>query len=259
MKDRAPLTSAQVEKFWPDRGIFQGAARAYIRFCETNPPSWLYLEKLIWSKFLSSCTSLDTQKLIDIGAGAGKLTHLLSEHGVNTDQLFALEPNPILAVHLRKQGFLVVENTIQSSENPISNSSEFDLLTANMVINHLSDNQFTETSRINWDILKLGGMFAYTIPYPEGKARKYGLKIDSPWKVDEPAPWGGNVQYNHRSTTLNKEILESVGFSVSAKNYGFHSFNTTHMVSAIASHLNKTITDPCRTLIIAKKSLLQSR
>ncbi len=43
----------KVEKYWPDRGIFQGSARAYIRFCEQPQPTWDCLEKPLWQLFFS--------------------------------------------------------------------------------------------------------------------------------------------------------------------------------------------------------------
>ena len=189
-----------VRRCWPERGIFQGAATAYARFSQQPQRQWIYLEKPLWQYVLSFFPR--TTRMLDFGAGIGKLTWVaLSTHQIPR-RITCFEPNPILQNELQKS--LPPVRAVRRSNRTLSQSfwanDKFSLIGANMVINHLNEGQFDEFVTQSKRMLTNTGTLIFTIPHPVSEAHELNIPLD----VDEtrretPAPWGGFTEYFHRS------------------------------------------------------------
>lgn len=251
MKDRYDL----LHRAWPDRDLFQGAATAYIRFSESKPPSWEHLEEPMWRDFFE-LPGLNLQNLwiLDVESGAGKVVDLAIELGVNKEQIFSFEPNPIMADYLFNKGLQTIKDQASNLDNPIMQNEEFDLIAANMVLNHFPTDEFVGFIQNTYGILKKGGGLVYTVPHPGGKARKHGFDYDNNSTViEEEAPWGGFTQYNHRSVEFQAKTLEEYGYDVVLREIGYSDSCTTHQVAALELKLQKPLEGPKRIMIVGTK------
>ena len=251
MKDRHDFH----HRAWPDRGPFQDAATAYIRFSESKPVSWTHLEEPAW-RYLFELPDLNLQNLwiLDVGSGVGKVVDLAIELGANKEQIFSFEPNSIMADYLFKKGLQTIKDQASNLDNPIIQNEEFDLVTANMVLNHFPTNEFVGFIQTTYGILKKGGGLVYTVPHPGSKAHKHGFDYDNNSKViEEKAPWGGYTQYNHRSVEFQAKTLEECGYDIVLREIGYSDFCTTHQVATLESELRKSLEGPKRIMVIGTK------
>ncbi len=254
MKDRFEI----LQKAWPDRDPFQGAATAYIRHSENNPPTWEYLEKPLWEGFFKLCDStlLGNMLVLDVGSGVGKIPDLAINLGVKRNHVFALEPNPILASYLKNKNLLTIKDVAQNLNAPIMQLEQFDLVTANLVLNHFSTKEFTTFVATTSGVVIRGGAIAYTIPHPGSKAIKHDIRPQDNHSVfEEKVPWGGYAQYHHRSLEFQKKVLEAYGFEVAFREIGYldNENYTSHFLLTLEDILEKKQRHPKRMMIIGTK------
>lgn len=180
----------------------------------------------MWMVILSKYLDMPNVQGLDVGTGAGRFYELLLNYGAKKENILALEPNLILAnyLHTKKHIPCILGGTDDMGHNLLQNR-EFNLVTANMVINHLTTEQFGDFVTFCNGVLMKGGVLIYTIPYPERKAKKYGFDCsDNSVVINEPAPWGGKVRYHHRSEEFQVENLEHNGFEVKRIHFGYENF-----------------------------------
>ena len=232
----------KLRKLWPNRQIFQGSAWAYIRYCESRRLPWEGFEKPLWKAFLREL-NLKEASVLDIGSGTGRLVDLLIEERAKPENIFILEPNPILVNFLfeRKLGVGCIRDSSCNLDNPVAQHLEADLVTANMVVNHLPTTDFDKLVKDIAGVLKLDGIFAYMVPNPYWKEMRYSLdKSDNSSVVVEDAPWGGLVEYHHKSEAYQRKILENSGFKPL---FYFGGYDDTY----------HTLDGPKRMLVVAQK------
>ena len=232
----------KLRQLWPDRQIFQGSAGAYIRYCESWQLHWEGFEKPLWTDLFQNL-NLKEACVVDMGSGTGKLVDTLIENGAKPENIFALEPNPILIEYLfnRQLGIGCIRDSAYNLKNPIAQKLEADMITANMVMNHLTTPDFNElVSDIN-GVLKQDGLLVYTVPNPYRKQQKHSFEDNDNFGVAiENAPWGGLVEYHHRTEDYQKNVLNDAGFNQS---FTFGSYDETHHM-----HIG-----PMRMMVIAQK------
>lgn len=237
----------KIRELWPGRQIFQGAARSYIRYSEKEHTPWERFEKPLWKGIFQEL-GVKEAVVLDIGSGPGKLVDLLIEEGTKPENIFALEPNSILIDFLYGRG-LGINCIIDSShnlDNPIMQNHEFDLVCANMVVNHLSNADFDKLVKDSSGTLGLKGFLIYTTPNPCRKEAKYGLDgVDNSTVIIENAPWGGLVEYHHRSIDYQRKILENLGFN---PYFYFDGYDDTF----------HTMDGPKRMMVVAQNMLTNS-
>jgi 2-polyprenyl-3-methyl-5-hydroxy-6-metoxy-1,4-benzoquinol methylase len=233
----------RLDQLWPNRGIFQGAATAYMRWCEQPLSPCGYLEHELWQSLLRQLDHLPLAHILDVGSGAGIFLQLLIACGANPKNILALEPNPILAQHLRDKNLGVGCIRAESAELnfPLLRLAEIDIITANMLVNHLPTAAYLDFVTQASEIILPGGILAYTVPEPHRKAAKHGLSyMDNEAVAEEEAPWGGLVRYFHRPVRFQRQALAKSGFRVTSWYGGFD--ETYHLHDG-----------PKRLMIIARK------
>ncbi len=155
-----------------------------------------YLNSFEQNKILPLLGDVKNKKVLDIGAGTGRLSLQLAKGGA---QVMALDVSEKM-LELVKRKNHKVQTTVADAENlPFENNS-FDVVTAAFLIVHLKDPArfFDEVYRI----LKDGGKFVVTNinqkDPPEVKTKEGNIIIES---------------FYHRPEKI-KEILESLAFQV---------------------------------------------
>jgi len=115
-----------------------------------------------------------TNKLLDIGCGAGNLLEAARNHGW---QAQGLDVSPNAVKHVRGLGLEVFEGELQAAQY---SAGEFDVITAAELLEHLFEPRalLQELARI----LRPGGLFWTTTPHARGiSARLLGLKWRCIW------------------------------------------------------------------------------
>lgn len=248
-----------MSEFTP-KDIFQGSVSAFIKYNERPQVSWEYLEKPMWELILKRFkrSNLSKAVIFDIGSGTGNSIDMLFDAGADPRQIFALEPNPVLAAllsnkyHDREVGCIV--DSSHNMGDDILQHGEYDLVTANMVVNHLTTSEYEDLVKCVKGMLMLGGIFIYTTPFPEEKAKKHSFDCsDNSVVVDELAPWGGMVKYHHRSEEYQVGLLEANGFEVERYFWGYDDFLTSFDIERGENALGKSLKGPKRLLVLAQK------
>lgn len=198
----------------------------YIDYCKKPNRAWDLLEKPMWRMILGTYGGLSKGTVLDLGAGTGKLCEVLIENGVSVEKLVTLEPNRRLCMELKYKGIVlnVIGSTLDLKHRFFKNIG-FDMITANMVVNHLTTPEYIDFVKKTRNIIFEGGSLIYTVPCPTSKAIKHGFYYtDNKKVVSEKAPWGGEVKYHHRSMEFQEEILKKNGFETNCILAGYESF-----------------------------------
>lgn len=244
-----------LHRLWPDRKPFQGAATAYIRFCESEPPSWKDLEEPTWKLFFK-LPDLDLQdmRILDLGSGTGRVIDLAIKSGAKKENILALEPNPIMADYIRQKGYYTIKDSAENLIIPFMQAEQLDMITANMVLNHFPTEDYERFTQIVHGVLKPDGGLIYIVPHPGNKACKHDFDYYDNYRViEEKAPWGGYTQYHHRSVEYQTDILEQNGYDVVLKEVGYSDFCSKYQLAVLRSQLGKSLEGPKRIMIVGIK------
>ncbi|HEX6046309.1 MAG TPA: class I SAM-dependent methyltransferase [Pyrinomonadaceae bacterium] len=144
----------------------------YLNADELSPPAFINtrLEE-ITAQFSSY---RQTNRLLDVGCGAGNLLQAARKNGWNAQ---GLDVSAGAVKHVRSLGFEVFEGELQDAGFP---SEHFDVVTAAELLEHLFDPRplLNEVARI----LRPGGLFWTTTPHARGlSGRLLGLKWRCVW------------------------------------------------------------------------------
>ena len=115
-----------------------------------------------------------TNRLLDIGCGAGNLLEAARQNGWEAQ---GLDVVPSAVKHVRERGFEVFHGELRQANFP---AQHFDVITAAEIIEHLNDPRalVEEISRL----LRPGGLFWTTTPHARGlSARMLGLQWRCVW------------------------------------------------------------------------------
>ena len=137
-----------------------------------------------------------SNRLLDIGCGAGNLLLAARKHGWDAQGLDVAEQ---ATEHVRTLGFEVFHGELQQAQFP---SQHFDVITAAEILEHLSEPRLLvqEVARI----LRPGGMFWTTTPHARGlSARVLGLNWRCIWPPEHLQLF---------SVAGMKALLQGVGF-----------------------------------------------
>lgn len=239
------------------KDIFGDSVAAYIDYCSKPQIPWEYLERPMWELILEDF-KLSDARIIDIGSGAGNSVDLLIKTGAKPRNIFALEPNSVLAQHLYDKYHKIGVGVIVGSSAGLGfrylQNEEFDMISANMVANHLTTPEYDDFIKYARGMLMLDGFLIYTTPFPEEKSKKHGFDCsDNYVAVAEPAPWGGMVKYNHRSEEYQTSLLENNGFEVKRYLWGYENFLSDFRIHYGESKLGKSLRGPKRLMFVARK------
>ena len=232
------------------------SAKAYIDYCSRPQPPWEYLEKPMWDLIINEQLKLPDAVILDVGIGTGRLYKLLMEHGAEKTETLAIEPNPELSMYLHTELHIpCIKGGSQDMGHHLLQHEEFDLITANMVVNHMSGEEYVDFVKYTSGALHSNGLLLYTIPFPEGKAKKHGFDVsDNTVVIEEEAKWGGFVEYHHRSEEYQVEVLKSYGFEPNRILFGYEDFISEHILKSGERTLGKSLRGPKRVMFWAQRA-----
>ena len=154
-----------------------------------------------------------TNRLLDIGCGAGNLLQAARKNGWNAQ---GLDVSPSAIKHVRQLGFEVFQGELQNAGLP---AQQFDVITAAEILEHLSDPRLLllEVSRL----LRPGGLFWTTTPHARGlSARLLGLNWRCVWPPEHLQLFSAKGM---------KTLLRDVGFKqIRVRTTGGNPFEIFH-------------------------------
>lgn len=156
-----------------------------------------YLDSFEKDKLLPLLGDVRNKKILDVGAGTGRLSMRLSRLGAS---VVALDISPEMLGVLRTKSQNLIETTLGDAENLPFLDNSFDIVISAFHIVHLKDLKrfFDEVYRV----LKLNGKFLVTNINqkrpPEVKTKQGLIEIES---------------YYHRPEKV-KEVLEELAFGI---------------------------------------------
>lgn len=185
---------------------------SYVKSPNSVDDFWLQEEQGLWNRLIEdiNTTGPPIGTIMDVGAGLGKLSFLLSDQlNVPYSRVYAIEPDSLLfetAINdITLKGINFISTTIETLDIRLIKSG-VDLIGANMVMHHLDDCMFLEAMSTLLEVLNPSGQFAYLIPHPWFRQIKYdngpyfGSRV-----ISSRAPWGDTLTYWHR--TLEQYLL----------------------------------------------------
>lgn len=200
---------------------FIGAERAYFEWSNQVPPPdvWSRVEAPALTSAFTEVVHEKGKKLkvLDIGVGGGKMLGLLEGLGVSAKNITGIDLNSkmlkLVAEIQPEVTLLQADVARKASLSKLTDRAPFDVITASMVLNHLSDRRLKHAVDNIFNLLKDGGSVIALVPYPGGPEKIKGLEVQKTGVTKvENAPWGGRVIYHHRAFMLYHEIFERSGF-----------------------------------------------
>jgi SAM-dependent methyltransferase len=163
-------------------------------------------------------------KVLDVGVGGGKTVGLLKKVGFSEAQITAVDiSEEMLKLVAQKYPAITLRKANIAEESSIAelkDKSPFQIVTAHMVFNHLTDSQMRNSLLIVQDLLEDRGYLIGMVPYPENPAKLLSVYDDGEsYVAKEAAPWGSEVCYYHRSFAAYAEYLDRCGYYSSLKAY----------------------------------------
>lgn len=227
----------------------------YIKYCSKPQPEWNYLEEPMWSLVINKLFDISDVFILDVGTGAGRLYELLIKLGANPEMMLAMEPNLELAKYLSTEKHIpTILGDGDGLSHHLMQHGEIGLVTANMVVNHMTTDQYARFVKFTRHVVGVNGIVAYTTPYSEGKARKHKIdNNDNEAIVEEPAPWGGTVKYHHRSDQYQLKVLEKNGFVTDRFLFGYEDFISEKILRSGERSRNKSLRGYKREMFISKR------
>lgn len=243
-----------VRQYWPERSIFQGAATAYVRYSSQPRRPWVYLEEPLWRHVLSFFPN--TTRLLDFGAGSGKLTWAAITSHISPFNITAFEPNSILQKAFKEN--LPYVTCVRRANKTLSHSgwakNGFSLISANMVINHIDHHDFDDFVSQSNRMLGPKGTLVYTIPHPNHEAMELGIAPNiHEAKREGPAPWGGFTEYFHRSVERQVRTLRKQRFHIGLIEWGYEDALHGFQIEPHEEEAGHDLRGPRRLMVIARK------
>jgi cyclopropane fatty-acyl-phospholipid synthase-like methyltransferase len=209
----------------------------------------------MWEKVMKTFyRGLKKSWVLDVGTGTGKLVDVLVTAGVNSNQIITVEPNRELIRHFSKEHKV---GCILASSDELNHwlfQGEYDLITANMVVNHMNTESYDNFVKYSHGVLMPHGYLLYTVPSPREKARKHSFNYhDNNHVVEEKAPWGGTVDYHHRSEKYQMDVLRKNGFDPLMIVWGYKDFLDKNQLKFYEREFHKKLTGIKRVMFLARK------
>lgn len=197
----------------PDDPFIGGRAALYERFARSQENrSWFGLEMPVLRYILERYPR--NTEILEIGVGAGNLMSLLLEMGFDERKISAVEPNRTLQALYSKRFPNVRIHSAYMNELAQCLDSQFSLILAHMVVNHVPTQMLVESLHNVFLSLTDEGEFICVLPNPLEKVVKYDINTDDiDATVTETAPWGGTVTYHHRSEMQLLAAFNEAGFT----------------------------------------------
>ena len=179
--------------------------------------NWKHIEKPAIRSLLKNKLSNDL-KILDAGCGEGRTIKLLIELGVEEKNIYGVDIMEELISRIKDR--FPTANFVKddfSANGDLYPNDFFDLITSNMVLDYLDDNELEKAMENIAKWLKKGGLFLFGLSHPIREVMK--IKKDLRYylcreKWEDITPWGATVEYNHRPISDYVNILINNGLNI---------------------------------------------
>src|SRR3989344_7196735 len=191
---------------------YSGQEERYIGFIQSSF-SWEYFEKPAYDRLVNPLLNHST-RVLDAGCGPGRIVGYLSSHGVQEQNITAIDPNEQF-LSIARQNYPEASYILGSIADSELHVQPCDVITCSMVLQHLDDNELKQALENfnNW--LTPGGTLFFMVSHPvwtvRGDISKYSSKG---WIAQEP-PWGGDpLGHYYRSVSDYLNAVLQAQFSI---------------------------------------------
>ena len=153
---------------------------------------------------------------LDLGSGAGQIADHLSSHGVTVTGI-DLNSHLVGWCNDHFSGRRDSESSFHIGDcaevDSLFPSEHFDIVTAHMLMHLLPDQQFKQTLKGIYKVVKPGGHFIYMVPHPKWKVDPSSPGYwDNQKVIADTTPWGVKTTYHHRTEAYQADQLRKAGF-----------------------------------------------
>lgn len=217
------------DRQFDQKGSSLGNARRYFEWSNQLPPPPIWSEvempamKMGIEKVLAAYRGSNVNTL-DVGVGGGKVLKLLTALGVPEEQVLGIDIDPeiLQLVGSTNPGIKLrqIDMASASAVEQLRAKAPFQLVTAHMVLNHLTDSELARAIHNCFDLLADGGRIVAMVPYPTKEAKWEKLEEhEDGYSSNEDAPWGGTVIYHHRDFAAYVDYFDLSGFYVNFRSF----------------------------------------
>ncbi len=167
--------------------------------------AWNYIERPAYDRYISDLYTSET-KVLDLCCGAGVVIEHLVERGVAVENIVGLDIShgQLLKARQRIPGVSVV---LASADALPFAPNSFDLITSNMALHYLDNDQVTKTMELAFDVLKPGSSFFIVDSDPDT-----WMDVEDNW-LEVQTPWGQkHPLFNRNLRDFLLEIAYYAGF-----------------------------------------------
>jgi len=185
------------------------------KFSEADKlPTWKYVGKPALVKLLKDFFNRKDITFLDMGSASGRVEeHLLLKNGVPAKNITGVEISPdqveIAKARLPEVNFMVGDIT-----QVVLPDESFDVALSHMVFEHLDDEGLLSASKIAFNALKSGGVFAFVVTHPDKMTNLDGSLVEGYGSFITSAPWGGELLNWRRKVEDTSTILKKAGFVI---------------------------------------------
>lgn len=148
--------------------------------------AWNYIEKPAYDRYLADLYAPET-RVLDLCCGAGVVIEHLVERGIPLGNIVGLDIShgQLLKARERIPGVQLVRS---SAEKFAFKPGSFDLITSNMALHYLDNEQLERTMAIAYDALKEGGSFFIVDSDPDSRpdVKDEWTEVQTPWGEKHP-------------------------------------------------------------------------
>lgn len=197
--------------FQPEQDNYQGQTEIFKKFAD-NSFSWNYIEKPAFDRHIRPLCATNPL-VLEAGCGYGKIIAYLSSQGVTQEHLIGIDTNPNFVADAQRS--FPRASIIHGSIAELSEASyQVDIITCNMVFEHLDQDAYAQTMRNFYSWTKPGGTLFFIEVHPERMALKAGT-FQRGWK-NILAPWGKTLPYYIRTMDDYLQPTQQAGYNIIA-------------------------------------------
>lgn len=189
--------------------IYDAQAAEYSAFAE-NSYTWRYIERPGFDRYISDFYRSDT-RLLDVGCGTGRVIGHMIARGVKAKHIVGADPSSKLVAEANVKYPSVSLINADALSMPFRNGA-FDLVTANMVIHHLSREELAVFLDRAYEVLKPDGVLFFVDTDPDHSSET--LARLNNWMTQE-TPWGSKIPaFIHDMYELLLDSIYYAGFEL---------------------------------------------
>jgi ubiquinone/menaquinone biosynthesis C-methylase UbiE len=184
--------------------------------------SWQYIERPAFDRYLTDGYLPDLVNLytpdttvLDLGCGAGLVAQHLASRGIDPSNITGIDLSGdlISVAKTRVPEAHFIHGSIDDFHLP---ADSFRLVTANMVLHYLNNEQLSRTLELVYDVLEPTGTFFFVDADPDYSEETRRPENVNKW-MELPTPWGGSAPWFSRSPhELLLDMTYFAGFDVAA-------------------------------------------